>query len=57
MAMMSSYSVGLAYEMLVMKVLRSLSFRIQHCGRGGDHGRDFVGQWVLPEKRVQVVGQ
>ena len=54
--MTSSYSVGLAYELLVVKVLRRYSFHIQHCGRGGDHGRDFVGQWILPEERVQVVG-
>ena len=53
----SSYSVGLAYELLVMEVLERYSFQLKHTGGAGDGGQDFNGYWVLPEKRVPVVGE
>ena len=52
----SSYSVGLAYELLVMEVLSRYSFQLKHTGGAGDGGQDFNGYLVLPEKRVPVVG-
>ena len=54
--MSSSYAVGLAYELLVVRTLSRYSFSLQHCGKGGDRGKDFMGQWILPDQRVQVVG-
>ena len=53
----SNVSIGLAYELLVMKVLQSYSFHIRHTGRKGDRGQDFIGHWVLPDQRVPVVGE
>ena len=53
----SSYSVGLAYELLVMEVLERYSFQLKHTGGAGDGGQDFNGYWVLPEKRVPIVGE
>ena len=53
----SSYSVGLAYELLVMEVLERYSFQLKHTGGAGDGGQDFSGYWVLPDKRVPVVGE
>lgn len=53
----SNVSIGLAYELLVLKVLRSYSFHIHHAGRRGDRGQDFIGHWVLPNQRVPVVGE
>ena len=53
----SSYSVGLAYELLVMEVLERYSFQLKHTGGAGDGGQDFNGYWVLPEKRVPVIGE
>ena len=52
----SSYSVGLAYEMLVLNVLQRYSFQIKHTGGSGDGGQDFNGYWVLPGKNIPVVG-
>ena len=54
--MTSSYAVGLAYELLVVRTLSRYSFSLRHCGKGGDRGEDFVGQWILPGERVQIVG-
>ena len=53
----SNVSIGLAYELLALKVLRSYSFHIRHTGRRGDRGQDFIGHWVLPNQRVPVVGE
>ena len=53
----SSYSVGLAYELLVMEVLERYSFQLKHTGGTGDGGQDFNGYWVLPDKRLPVVGK
>ena len=53
----SNVSIGLAYELLVLKVLQSYSFHIRHTGRKGDRGQDFIGHWVLPDQRVPVVGE
>ena len=52
----SSYSVGLAYELLVMEVLSRYSFQLKHTGGAGDGGQDFHGYLVLPDERVPVVG-
>ena len=49
--------MGLAYELLVMEVLKRYSFQIKHTGGAGDGGQDFNGYWVLPDKRVPVVGE
>ena len=50
--------IGLAYELLVLSVLKRYSFQLVHTGRPGDRGKDFLGHWVLPgNKRVPVVGQ
>ena len=53
----SGYSVGLAYELLVMDVLKKYSFQLKHTGGAGDGGQDFNGYWVLPDKKVPVVGE
>lgn len=52
----STYSVGLAYEMLVLNVLHKHSFQIRHTGGTGDEGQDFNGYWMLPDKKIPVVG-
>ena len=53
----SAVSRGLAYELLVLRVLKSYSFQLVHTGRAGDRGQDFFGHWQLPDRRVQVIGQ
>lgn len=53
----SAANRGLAYELLVIKVLKSYSFQLMHTGRAGDRGQDFFGHWLLPDRRVQVIGQ
>ena len=53
----SSVSVGRAYELLSLGVLRRYSFQLIHSGRPGDGGQDFIGHWVLPNQRVKVVGK
>ncbi len=54
----STFQTGLAYERLVMEVLRGYSFQLVHTGRTGDRGMDFLGHWVLPgNRRIQVIGQ
>jgi hypothetical protein len=40
-----------------MEVLEKYSFQLKHTGGAGDGGQDFNGYWVLPEKRVPVVGE
>ena len=52
----SPYSVGLAYEVLVLNTLRRHMFQLMHTGGAGDGGQDFSGFWNLPNKRVPVVG-
>ena len=52
----STYSVGLAYELLVMDVLQKYSFQLKHIGGSGDKGQDFIGYWTLPNKKIAVVG-
>ena len=41
----------------MMEVLKRYSFQIKHTGGAGDGGQDFNGYWVLPDKRVPVVGE
>ena len=53
----STVSRGLAYELLVLKVLKNYSFQLTHTGRSGDRGQDFFGHWLLPDRRVQVIGE
>ncbi len=53
----SAYSVGLAYEQLVLKVLQRYGFQLMHTGGPGDGGQDFNGFWLLPHKRIPVLGK
>ena len=56
--LLSTARRGLAYELLVVRVLRRYSFQLMHVGRSGDQGQDFLGHWVLPgNRRVPVVGR
>ena len=50
-------AVGSAFEKLTIEVLRPLGFHLAHSGRPGDKGVDFVGHWVLPDKRVPIAGE
>lgn len=52
----STYSVGLAYEQLVLKVLKRYGFQLMHTGGPGDEGQDFNGFWLFPHKKIPVVG-
>ena len=49
--------MGLSYELLVMDMLKRYSFQLKHTGGAGDGGQDFNGYWVLPGKRIPVVGK
>jgi len=53
----SNVTIGMAYELLVLNVLRRYCFHLYHTGKTGDRGRDFIGHWVLPNQRVPVVGE
>ena len=53
----STYRVGLAYEKLTIEVLKKLNFKLVHTGGTGDQGQDFTGYWVLPHKKIPVVGE
>lgn len=53
----SAYSVGLAYEQLVLKVLARYGFQLMHTGGPGDEGQDFNGLWLLPHKKIPVIGK
>lgn len=50
----STYSVGLAYEMLVLSVLQRYGFQIRHTGGPGDRGQDFIGHWMLPSNKLNI---
>lgn len=55
---MTRYSKGLSYELLSIATLRQYSFNIEHCGKSGDKGKDFMGHWILPDKqKIPVIGQ
>ncbi|XP_019856113.1 PREDICTED: uncharacterized protein C824.03c, mitochondrial-like [Amphimedon queenslandica] len=57
MSSASTYVKGLSFELLTIRVLRRHSFIIQHCGKSGDRGIDFRGQWILPDNKLSVIGQ
>ena len=57
MSSASTYVKGLLYEVLTVEVLRRHSFVIQHCGKSGDRGIDFRGQWILPDNKLSVIGK
>lgn len=56
--MTSKQALGLAYELLSVNVLRKNGFSVDHCGRKGDKGIDFKGNWTLSDlKTVPVIGE
>ena len=57
MSSASTYVKGLLYEVLSIAVLRRYKFDIQHCGKSGDRGIDFRGQWILPDNQLSVIGK
>ena len=48
---------GVYYERLTLRTLLQHSFSIKHEGKSGDKGKDFSGEWVLPDKQIRIVGE
>ena len=48
---------GLYYERLTLRTLLAYSFRIKHEGKSGDKGKDFSGEWVLPDRQIRIIGE
>ena len=50
-------SKGLLYERLTLRTLLTYSFSIKHEGKPGDKGKDFAGEWVLPDRQIRIIGE
>ena len=48
---------GLYYEHLTLRTLLTYSFSVKHEGKTGDKGKDFSGEWVLPDAQIRIVGK